>query len=197
MAKLRDDCAVGFPANGGKEMIYTAHYASPVGNILLAERDSGLIGLWIKGQKYYFGSVKDDIAEKETPVLAQSKVWLDRYFAKEKPEIRELKLSPIGGEFHQNVWKLLCEIPYGETTTYGEIARKMSAIMGRERMSAQAVGGAVGHNQISIIVPCHRVVGTNGSLTGYAGGIAIKAALLAHEGVDMERLFVPKRGTAL
>ena len=178
-------------------MIYTMHYDSPIGSVLLAERDGGLIGLWIEGQKYYFGSVKDTIAEKETPLLARTGKWLDRYFAGEKPEISELALAPIGGDFRQRAWKLLCEIPYGETTTYGELARKMALGLGKEKMSAQAVGGAVGHNQISIIIPCHRVVGTNGSLTGYAGGIATKVKLLTHEGVDMEGLFIPKRGTAL
>ena len=178
-------------------MIYTTHYKSPVGGILLAERGGGLIGLWIDGQKYYFGAAKDAIEEKETPILSRAKQWLDQYFAGEKPGISELTLDPIGGEFRQEVWRILCEIPYGETTTYGEIARKMAARMGKESMSAQAVGGAVGHNQLSIIVPCHRVVGTNGSLTGYAGGIATKVKLLRHEGVDMTGLFIPKKGTAL
>lgn len=178
-------------------MIYTTHYESPVGGILLAERDGGLIGLWIDGQKYYFGSVRDELAEKETPILSRTRGWLDRYFAGDKPGISELTLKPLGGEFRQAVWELLCEIPYGETTTYGEIARQMAARSGKEKMSAQAVGGAVGHNQISIIIPCHRVVGTNGSLTGYAGGIATKVKLLTHEGVNMDNLFVPKKGTAL
>ena len=178
-------------------MIYTMHYASPVGGILIAERDGGLIGLWIDGQKYFFGSVKDGTAERETPLLLNTTAWLDRYFAGGRPAISELALSPIGGEFRQSVWDILCEIPYGQTVTYGEIAKVMAARMGRERMSAQAVGGAVGHNQISIIIPCHRVVGTNGSLTGYAGGIATKIKLLSHEGVNMEGLFVPKKGTAL
>ena len=178
-------------------MIYTTQYKSPVGDILLAERNGGLIGLWIEGKKYYFGAVKDEIEEQETPILVQSKRWLDRYFAGERPAISELALKPIGGEFRQEVWEILCEIPYGETTTYGRIAGEMAARRGKERMSAQAVGGAVGHNQISIIIPCHRVVGTNGSLTGYAGGIATKVKLLRHEGVNMERLFIPKKGTAL
>ena len=195
VTQFRDNGVVGLFAPGGKTMMYTTHYNSPIGNILLAERDGGLIGLWIEGQKYYFGSGNDTITENETPILAQTKNWLDRYFAGEKPEIRELTLAPIGGDFRQSVWKILCEIPYGETTTYGEIARKMAATMGKEKMSAQAVGGAVGHNQISIIIPCHRVVGTNGSLTGYAGGLATKMKLLTHEGVNMERLFIPKKRT--
>ena len=178
-------------------MISTANYGSPVGKILLAEKDGSLIGLWIEGQKYYLSSLKDDISEKETPVLTETKRWLDRYFAGDKPAISELKLAPVGGEFRRTVWELLCEIPYGEVTTYGKLADRMAARMGKEKMSAQAVGGAVGHNPISIIIPCHRVVGTGGSLTGYAGGIDKKVTLLAHEGVDMSGFFVPKRGTAL
>lgn len=108
-----------------------------------------------------------------------------------------MPLAPVGSEFRQNVWTILCEIPYGEVTTYGDIAKKMAAKMGKAAMSSQAVGGAVGHNPISIIIPCHRVVGANGSLTGYAGGIKTKIKLLELEGVDMSRLFVPTRGTAL
>lgn len=100
-------------------------------------------------------------------------------------------------DFRQIVWKILCEIPYGEVITYGEIARRAAAQMGKVSMSAQAVGGAVGHNPISIIIPCHRVVGTNGSLTGYAGGIEKKIALLELEGIDAKLFFIPKEGTAL
>ena len=109
----------------------------------------------------------------------------------------ELSLAPVGSKFRQEVWRILCEIPYGEVITYGDIAKKMAAKMGRTSMSGQAIGGAVGHNPVSIIIPCHRVVGANGSLTGYAGGIPAKIKLLELEGVDMSRLFVPKRGTAL
>lgn len=125
-------------------------------------------------------------------VFKDAKNWLDRYFAKQKPDIKELPLAPIGNEFRQAVWKILCEIPYGEVTTYGEIAKKIAKIMNKSAMSAQAVGGAVGKNPVSIIIPCHRVVGTNGSLTGYAGGIDIKVKLLEHEGADMSKMFVPK-----
>ena len=103
----------------------------------------------------------------------------------------------IGTPFQLSVWKILTEIPYGKATTYGEIAKQIAEERGLKRMSAQAVGGAVGHNEISIIVPCHRVVGTNGSLTGYAGGINIKKELLKLESVNMEHLFVPTKGTAL
>ena len=123
--------------------------------------------------------------------------WLDRYFAGGRPSLCELPLAPAGSEFRQGVWSILCEIPYGEVTTYGDIAKKVAARMGNKSMSAQAVGGAVGHNPISIIIPCHRVVGSNGSLTGYAGGIKTKIKLLELEGADMTPLFTPKKGTAL
>jgi len=106
-------------------------------------------------------------------------------------------LAPIGGEFRQQVWQILCEIPYGALMTYGQIAQELKKRTGRQSMSAQAVGGAVGHNPISIIIPCHRVVGSNGSLTGYAGGIDKKRWLLEHEGADMQRLYMPTKGTAL
>lgn len=179
-------------------MVYTSHYDSPIGALLLAERDRKLVGVWMEGQKYFLGSLREETQERESsPVLRQAGLWLDRYFAGERPAISELPLAPIGSEFRKEVWQVLCEIPYGETTTYGEISQKIAARRGLERMSAQAVGGAVGHNPISIIVPCHRVVGSNGSLTGYAGGLQKKIKLLTHEGVDVGRLFVPKRGTAL
>ena len=142
--------------------------------------------------------MKEEIKEnKNERILIKTKKWLDEYFNGKKPEISELDLAPIGSEFAKNVWEILCEIPYGKVTTYGEIAKKMAKIMHKEKMSAQAVGGAVGHNSISIIIPCHRVVGANGSLTGYAGGIDKKIYLLKHEQVNMENLFVPKKGTVL
>ncbi len=179
-------------------MVYTSHYDSPIGALLLAERDGKLVGLWMEGQKYFLGSLQEESQERESsPVLRQAGLWLDRYFAGERPAISELPLAPVGSEFRKEVWQVLCEIPYGETTTYGEIARTLAARRGLDRMSAQAVGGAVGHNPISIIIPCHRVVGSNGSLTGYAGGLQKKIKLLTHEGVDMGRLFVPRRGSAL
>lgn len=179
-------------------MVYTSYYYSPIGTLLLAERGGKLTGLWMEGQKYFCGSLHEQMQDFEnSPTLLQTKQWLDRYFAGEKPAIRELPIAPVGSDFQKEVWKILCEIPYGETATYGEISQKLVARRGLERMSAQAVGGAVGHNPISVIVPCHRVVGSNGSLTGYAGGLQKKIWLLAHEGADTQRLFVPKKGTAL
>lgn len=136
----------------------------------------------------------DRPAESDSPTaLARAAAWLDRYFAGEKPSPRELPLAPAGSAFRQTVWNILCDIPCGEVTTYREIAKKIAAALGLASMSAQAVGGAVAHNPISIIIPCHRVVGANGSLTGYAGGLAAKQYLLAHEGVDITRFSLPKR----
>ena len=178
-------------------MIYVSECKSPLGKITLASDGENLIGLWIEGQKYYFSSLKQEIIKQDNlEIFNKTKKWLERYFNKEKPQIAELKLAPIGNEFRQTVWKILKKIPYGETTTYGEIAKQLAKIMKKEKMSAQAVGGAVGHNPISIIIPCHRVVGKSGSLTGYAGGIDKKVKLLEIEGVDMSKFFIPKTGTA-
>ena len=164
-------------------MYYKTTCTSPVGLITLACDGNSLVGLWLEGQKYYGGTISDVMTEKSgLSIFDDAKNWLDRYWAGEKPAIFELPLAPIGGAFRQAVWSILCEIPYGEVITYGDIARQMAARMNRDSMSSQAVGGAVGHNPISIIIPCHRVVGANGSLTGYAGGIATKARLLELEG---------------
>ena len=179
-------------------MIYTTHYASPMGDIMLAARENALIGLWIDGQKYFLGSIKEDIAcGDDVEVLIQANDWLDRYFGGSNPSISELPLAPEGSDFAKSVWDILRKIPYGETTTYGAIASRITKDKGLSRMSAQAVGGAVGHNPISIIIPCHRVVGSSGSLTGYAGGIGKKIWLLTHEGLDMARFTVPTKGTAI
>ena len=178
-------------------MIYTTHYKSPVGDILLASKNNKLIGLWIEGQKYYLSNLKDEIKEEEKEILIKTKDWLDRYFKGEEPSINELDLNPLGSNFRKSVWKILREIPYGEVSTYKSIADTIAKQKGLKKMSSQAVGGAVSHNPISIIIPCHRVVGSNGSLTGYAGGIDKKVYLLKHEKVNMEKLFIPKKGTAL
>lgn len=169
-----------------------------MGDILIASNENSIIGLWIDEQKYIDNTMPKDMIEKgDIPILQEAIAWLDDYFAGKKPELTKLSLSPIGGEFRQEVWKILLEIPYGQLTTYGKIAKEVAKRLGKDRMSAQAVGGAVGHNPISIIIPCHRVVGTNGSLTGYAGGLDMKIKLLDHEGTNMDELFVPKKGTAL
>lgn len=178
-------------------MYYSTNYSSPVGLITLAcDVGGNLVGLWFDGQKYYGGAILESMIEKgDMPVFNLVKNWLDRYFDGKKPSISELPISPIGGEFRKKVWGILCEIPYGQTITYGDIAKKIAAQTGKKSMSSQAVGGAVGHNPISIIIPCHRVVGTGGGLTGYAGGIAVKKALLKLEGVDTPALLT--KGTAL
>ena len=134
--------------------------------------------------------------EQNTPTLSEVKRWLDIYFTGKEPDFMP-PLHPIGSAFRRSVWDILLRIPYGQTTTYGEIARQLAEKQGRPRIAAQAVGGAVGHNKISIIIPCHRVVGTNGSLTGYAGGIDKKVKLLEWEHTDMTGLFVPREDTAL
>ena len=173
-------------------------YDSPVGKITLACDDNDIVGLWIEGQKYFGDTVSGDfIEDPDYKILNMGKNWLDDYFAGKKPEISNLPLAPIGGEFRQEVWKILMEIPYGEVTTYRNIAKQLIKRTGVKNMSSQAVGGAVGHNPISIIIPCHRVVGSNGSLTGYSGGIEKKIQLLTLEGVNMEKLFVLAKGTAL
>ena len=177
-------------------MIYTSKYTSPLGGILLAADEIGMRGLWFEGQKYFARDLPDERTEAKTPTLAEAERWLDIYFTGKEPDFLP-PLHPVGSRFRQEVWKILLQIPYGKTVTYGDISKRLAEKMGLEKMSAQAVGGAVGHNEISIIIPCHRVVGTNGSLTGYAGGIDKKTKLLELEQADMSRLFVPKKGTAL
>ena len=180
-------------------MMYTCTYLSPLGKILLAADEIGLTGLWFEGQKYFANTLPEESVSKETEILTEAKKWLDIYFSGEEPKFIP-PLHPAGSAFRQVVWQILLEIPYGQTVTYGEIARKMTKLKNTSNsscMSAQAVGGAVGHNEVSVIIPCHRVVGTNGSLTGYAGGIEKKIALLELEHADMSHLFVPKKGTAL
>ena len=179
-------------------MKYSTSYSSPLGLITMVSNGEKLIGLWLEGQKYFAETIIKEVVENDDlEIFTSTKQWLNRYFAGDKPNISELPLEPSGGEFRKIVWEILCEIPYGETITYGEIAKKVAIKMNKKSMSSQAVGGAVGHNPISIIIPCHRVVGVNGNLTGYAGGIDKKIRLLEHEGVDMSKFFVPTRGTAL
>ena len=177
-------------------MTYIQHYDSPLGGILLAADEIGLTGLWFDGQKHFARGLSNERIAQETPILAEAKRWLDIYFTGKASDFTP-PLHPTGSEFRKAVWEILLQIPYGQTTTYGEIARQLAEKQGLARMSAQAVGGAVGHNKISIIIPCHRVVGTNGSLTGYAGGIHKKEQLLELERADMSRFFLPEKGTAL
>lgn len=159
---------------------YTSVYSSELGDILLAADEIGLTGLWFFGQSYFADTLPTEQIAQETPILTQAREWLDEYFSGKEPDFTPT-LHPIGSPFRQEVWRILLQIPYGQTMTYGEIARQMEKLQNRPHMSAQAVGGAVGHNGISIIIPCHRVVGTKGSLTGYAGGLDKKMALLELE----------------
>ena len=162
-------------------MINYTLYKSTIGKILIASKSNKLIGAWFEGQKYYLANIGEELIENEDEILTETKNWLDDYFSGNEPSINELDLAPMGTEFRRSVWKMLCEIPYGKTITYSGIAREIAQKRGIEKMSAQAVGGAVSHNPIAIIIPCHRVIGSNGSLTGYAGGIDRKLFLLKHE----------------
>ena len=161
-------------------MDYTHHYVSPLGGITLASDGEYLTGLWFDGQKYFADTLSVQHDEKDLDVFRRTDNWLDIYFSGKEPNFTPL-LRMKGTEFRQEVWQILLTIPFGKTMTYGEIARILADRLGIKSMSAQAVGGAVGHNPISLIIPCHRVVGTNGALTGYAGGLEKKAWLL-----DME-----------
>ncbi|MCL2085460.1 methylated-DNA--[protein]-cysteine S-methyltransferase [Candidatus Saccharibacteria bacterium] len=179
-------------------MYYKTKYQSPIGTITLASDGDSLVGLWNENQKYHGDTLFDNMTEDgDLPIFYNAKKWLDKYFAGGKPAISEIKMAPIGSEFRQEVWQILCNIPYGKVITYNDIAKEMAHKRGKERMSCQAVGGAVGHNPISIIIPCHRVVGSNGSLTGYAGGLDMKIKLLELENTDMSGFFIPTKGAAL
>lgn len=162
-------------------MEYISEYKSPIGEILLASDGKAVTGLWFKEQKYY-GATLGEVSRKGEPyVLKEAAAWLDSYFAGKRPDMT-VPLAPRGTAFRQSVWEKLCKIPYGEVVTYKAIACQMAEEMGRPTMSAQAVGGAVGHNPVSILIPCHRVVGSSGSLTGYAAGTDKKKWLLELEG---------------
>lgn len=177
-------------------MEYTYHYSSPLGSMIMTSDGTALTGLWFDGQKY-FGSDKDNGHDGASlSVFKDTAAWLDIYFGGREPDFTP-PLAAAGTDFRREVWNILLSIPYGQTMTYGEIAGIMAGKKGISRMSAQAVGGAVGHNPISIIIPCHRVVGAGGDLTGYGGGIQRKIKLLELEKVDTSAFFVPRRGTAL
>lgn len=164
-------------------MDYIHYYQSPLGRIMLASDGLFLVGLWFDRQKYYADGLSKETKEKNLPIFDTASRWLTIYFAGGMPDFMP-PISMRGSEFRKAVWEILLTIPYGKTMTYGEIARQMAPSKELPAMSAQAVGGAVGHNPISLIVPCHRVVGTNGSLTGYAGGLEKKKYLLSLEGMD-------------
>lgn len=177
-------------------MLYTIPYDSPLGCLLLAADERGVTGVWFEGEKSFANGDSGSHQERETAILQGAKRWLDMYFRGEEPDFMP-PLHPIGSAFQQEVWAILRQIPYGTTRTYGDIAAQIARARGGAKMSAQAVGGAVGRNDIFILILCHRVVGTSGSLTGYAAGLEKKIRLLTLEGVDMGRFFVPKKGTRL
>ncbi len=177
-------------------MYYCSEYESPVGTLTIASDGQAVCGLWLDGQKYHGGTICEEmVPNDDAGGFAELRAWLNAYFAGNPQPIEDVPLAPIGSDFQQAVWEKLAAIPYGELTTYGAIASDLKRERGKA--SALAVGGAVGHNPISIIIPCHRVVGADGSLTGYAGGLPRKLWLLEHEGVDTDRLYIPTRGTAL
>lgn len=157
-------------------MEYLTRLASPVGELTLASDGEALMGLWIAGQKYHSAGLGPEATEADLPVFGAAAAWLERYFSGERPEPRELPLAPRGSDFRQRVWRLLLEIPGGELATYAELASRLST-------SPRAVG----RNPISIIIPCHRVVGSDGSLTGYAAGLDVKLQLLRREGVKLRQ----------
>lgn len=174
-------------------MFYLCNYLSPMGSITLASQHNKLVGAWIEGEKYFAHTINTQTEQNPNlPIFNSTKKWLDDYFSGKQPNLYQLELAPTGTSFRHLVWEILCKIPYGKVMTYGDIAKQIALKTNKTSMSSQAVGGAVGHNPISIIIPCHRVIGANGNLTGYAGGIDKKIKLLQHEGVDTTPFFVPK-----
>ena len=173
-------------------MDYTHHYDSPLGGITLASDGEKLTGLWFDGQKYFADTLDIRHIEKRLPVFDRTDQWLNQYFDGQTPDfIPPLRMKTTA--FRKAVWEILLTIPYGQTITYGEIAQRIARQMGLVHMSAQAVGGAVGRNAISLIIPCHRVIGADGSLTGYAGGLERKVQLLKLEKVDVTAFSAPQR----
>ncbi len=168
-------------------MVYIYKYDSPLGSMTAASNGTALTGLWFDGQKYFGSTMEKEYEEKQLPVFEQTKHWLDLYFDRKIPDFMP-QIFVDGSDFRMAVWDILIQIPYGQTTTYGEIAKKIAAQMGVECMSAQAVGKAVGKNPVAILIPCHRVVGTGGKLTGYAGGVDKKEALLMLEQKGLKQL---------
>ena len=162
-------------------MIYTCKIETPLGAITASAENNSLTGLWFIGQKYYPSGTESWINKSDYPVFKELKLWIKNYFEGKNLSVCNIKLEPQGTVFQKEVWKILLKIPYGATTTYGEIAKQLARKKGLSSMSAQAIGGAVGHNPISILIPCHRVIGAAGNLTGYAGGIEKKEALLRLE----------------
>ena len=175
-------------------MNYYSCVTTPIGNITIASGGEALTGLWFDGQKYDRDGLDSNCMQGDLPIFEETKEWLSHYFSGQEPKKRPL-LQLSGTPFQQLVAQIMSEIPYGQVVTYGEIATQVSKQLGREHMSAQAIGNAVGHNPISLLIPCHRVVGADGSLTGYAGGVWRKKYLLELEGIDLKGagLYLPKK----
>jgi methylated-DNA-[protein]-cysteine S-methyltransferase len=171
-------------------MTYTCAIKTPLGVMTAAAENEALRGLWFAGQKYYPAKTGEWITKPEHPVFIILNRWLAGYFAGNNPP-HTFRLDPQGTDFQKSVWEILLTIPYGRVSTYGEIAKRIAARRGLSSMSAQAVGGAVGHNPVSLLIPCHRVIGAGGSLTGYAGGIDKKKALLLLEHAETAARFIP------
>ena len=174
-------------------MRYVRRYRSALGDMLIGCDEQGLTDLCFEYDRHFRSLDPRDMREEWTPVIERTAEWLDIYFSGREPEFTP-PLHPGGSDFRRAVGRIMLEIPYGGLTTYGDVAARIARERGLTRMSAQAVGGAVGHNPVAIVIPCHRVVGAGGDLTGYGGGLERKIALLKLEGVDTTGLFLPKRG---
>ena len=179
-------------------MEYKSLYESPVGTIILTSDGEELTGLWFTTSRFIaLREIKKEQLKDEFEIFKITKDWLNRYFRKEHPDPNDIPIKLEGTTFSKKVWEILKTIPYGKTVTYGEIARKIALENNLKKMSSQAVGHAIGYNPISIIIPCHRVIGANGNLTGYGGGLDVKIGLLKHEEVNTNEFYKPKKGNAL
>ena len=169
---------------------YQCNYLSPLGKIILESDGTHLLSLQLENSRYYVP--RKATVKEELPVFQATKKWLDNYFEQKNPSYESLNLLPQGTDFQKQVWQYLLTIPYGKTVSYRDVAKEIAKKQHKNSMSSQAVGNAIGHNPIMIIIPCHRVVGVTGNLTGYAGGLEVKSKLLSLEGVDMSKLYLPK-----
>ena len=168
--------------------MFKSYYNSNLGKIIIVADNRYIYGLYFDNQKYLPENLEKLEINNNSPIIKQVKLWLEEYFNAKKPNLENLPIKLIGSEFKMLVWSVLKTIPYGKTITYGEIAKTLARKTNKEKISARAVGNAVGHNPISIIIPCHRVIGANGKITGYAGGIDKKTALLKLEGINVDKI---------
>ena len=173
-------------------MNYYFEYQSPIGELIIKSDGRNITWLGLSGQKYAGNVLQDSVLDCNLQIFVDATQWFDLYFSGVEPSFA-LSLAPEGTPFRRAVWDILCDIPYGEVITYGDIAKQIAKQQGKVCMSAQAVGGAVGHNPISILIPCHRVLGAGGNLTGFASGIEVKIKLLELEHIDMQYFYMPKK----